>query len=680
MLDLANTPAEELDAIIATEVTTLVMMFAGDIMPTEVIERMTPLLVCIVTSCIKGSPAMAMATCKDEMLSTLVLAINDFVTAALIENKQGKINNITLAQAYLTDYFSYGRDENVMAIKIGYDEDLGYSELPCAFYTDLQLKIIQFANKKGVPGFSFCEPINLPYVVIPCHPEKDLYSSFQVEKIITDAIQSVNIYQENYDADQDGIVAEIDNCPTIANPIDPTTGFQKDSDNDGYGDACDTQCPDTPEGEKPNENGCSLSQLFAPLKAPVGGGEIEPDVPASFSYNFVWDTIDHPYSPAFKYCISIKKDLDVDESVYEECPNDLYYEISTQYMLEPNTSYVWGVWAQNPNTGVWSLPSLGYFSTPPTPIEYEMVDIGMYLGGESNAIAVNAKGQVLGYYDINGECHAFVWDRVNGIQELGNLNGLDINDSGEVVGNYYPNVITSSCFIWDNINGLIDIGTLGGDACNVQDINNNGQVTGSSKTADLDSDGLPITHAFIWDRENGMQDIATIVANSSGAIINDHGAITGTFGRYAHTFLWTQENGMVDLQPNTYGMLPKGMNNQGKIVGIEYFYSSTGTGESGFYWEVESGVNYIFGGNNTTYLNNMNSQGVILFHNSQFSYLVNQDGIVEQLDIDFYVSKISDSGAIVDASGSDCFIFDIPSGLTSNVSVDASYWITPVSI
>ena len=47
----------------------------------------------------------------------------------------------------------------------------------------------------------------------------------------------------NDELDHDGVPDDDDNCPGTANPVDPTTGLQTDTDGDGLGDECD-QCPE----------------------------------------------------------------------------------------------------------------------------------------------------------------------------------------------------------------------------------------------------------------------------------------------------------------------------------------------------------------------------------------------------------------------------------------------------
>lgn len=87
-------------------------------------------------------------------------------------------------------------------------------------------------------------------------------------------------------------------------------------------------------------------------------------------------------------------------------------------------------------------------------------------------------------------------------------------------------VVFLSVFLWANISNaveyvIIDLGTLGGTSSAATDINDSGQIVGSSKTS------TGYNHAFLYD--NGvMTDLGTLGGNRSNAnAINDTGQIAG---------------------------------------------------------------------------------------------------------------------------------------------------------
>ncbi|MFL5449583.1 MAG: hypothetical protein ACJ8A6_15795 [Gemmatimonadales bacterium] len=178
-------------------------------------------------------------------------------------------------------------------------------------------------------------------------------------------------------------------------------------------------------------------------------------------------------------------------------------------------------------------------------------------GGFANSI--NAAGQVVGTsflgrpFDV---WSGWIWTNGSAIR-VGTLGGRDsrandINDLGQVVGSSQNAAGLERAFRW--VNGkMIGLGTLGGRVSRAHAINNRNHVVGESQlTGNVrNPDGTPIIHAFLV--KNGvMSDIGTLGGRNSSALnINDDGQVVGwseTTNGTQHPFLW--ENGtMKDLLP-----------------------------------------------------------------------------------------------------------------------------------
>jgi probable HAF family extracellular repeat protein len=166
-----------------------------------------------------------------------------------------------------------------------------------------------------------------------------------------------------------------------------------------------------------------------------------------------------------------------------------------------------------------------------------MVDLGTPAGKESQAVAVNASGEVVGTsFSASCSCAApFVWTQGSGMQALPLLpqtssgNGVGVNDNGQVIGYDNP----SHGFSWTPSGGLVDLGTIAGDrtnaAPNAVAINQNGQVVGYDNTPACCS-----FHAFSWTQPGGIVDLGALGGGRSEArSLNDGGQIVG----------WSEVNG-----------------------------------------------------------------------------------------------------------------------------------------
>ena len=177
--------------------------------------------------------------------------------------------------------------------------------------------------------------------------------------------------------------------------------------------------------------------------------------------------------------------------------------------------------------------------------------LGTLGGKESNAVAINDRGQVTGCADTNAKDplgypidHAFLWQ--NGkMTDLGvdcNAWPLAINNRGDVI-------FFGVAEFWRN-GRRVKLGTLGGTYGNAEAINDVGQVVGDT-VAKFGS--RTQWHAFV--SENGvMTDLGTLDGgNTSRAVaINNKGQIVGTApppqplvgaGHGEHAVLWTLRNG-----------------------------------------------------------------------------------------------------------------------------------------
>lgn len=217
---------------------------------------------------------------------------------------------------------------------------------------------------------------------------------------------------------------------------------------------------------------------------------------------------------------------------------------------------------------------------------------------ETYALGVNLRRQVTGFtvvyspesqrYDTT---HAFIWSEGTGLTELPSpgvaSTGLRVNNAGEVAGSVELDDGTEHAAVWRG-GEMVDLGTLpGGTNSRANDINNRSEVTGWSEVAS--PAGTVEVHAFLWSAAS-MRDLGTLGGSGSGAAaINDCGDITGgstTADGKQHGVLWT-EGKIIDLGPDGTGpMLAMDVNVRQQVVGGE---GPSSPGSNGKLWLWENG-------------------------------------------------------------------------------------------
>lgn len=167
---------------------------------------------------------------------------------------------------------------------------------------------------------------------------------------------------------------------------------------------------------------------------------------------------------------------------------------------------------------------------------YRIVDLNLQESDQSEAVAVNDRGQVTGSYWILGKRYYYLWQENQGITLIDlpkSSNITVLNNKGQICGNYKNNENEERGFLWDPHEGFIDIGTLGGKFTKVYDMNDLGEIVGESEAVDFsDVDGNSSRYAFFWHKGtmlnlgsltgplglNGDKSIATGINNLSQII------------------------------------------------------------------------------------------------------------------------------------------------------------------
>jgi len=183
--------------------------------------------------------------------------------------------------------------------------------------------------------------------------------------------------------------------------------------------------------------------------------------------------------------------------------------------------------------------------TPPDNINYDVIDLGTLGGRDSQAMAINNRGQIVGFSTLPGNetTHAFLYIRdesssPTGMIDLGTLGGDDswaynINKAGHIVGDAYTKEGFTHGFYLNAIgNNMEDLGTLGRMSSQARGINDNDVVVGYISSI-VGGGALytsqPSEFGFLW-WDGVMKDLQLSTLSNGAQDINNSGAIVGWVG------------------------------------------------------------------------------------------------------------------------------------------------------
>jgi probable HAF family extracellular repeat protein len=207
------------------------------------------------------------------------------------------------------------------------------------------------------------------------------------------------------------------------------------------------------------------------------------------------------------------------------------------------------------------------------------------LSGIGWPVALNNAGDALGQTGLWRNGAVFPLGSLGG----GGTNPADLNESGQVVGSSrLPGGASSHAFLWSPGGGMQDLGTLGGSNSRATAVNAGGQVAGWSEMASGER------HAFRWTSAGGMEDLGTLPytgeqidwtepdpddRGSEAQDINDAGDVSGFVrtGYYwlPQAFIWTEQGGMQSLGQG----MGQFLSNDRTVAGQNMYTSVIGDGD-----------------------------------------------------------------------------------------------------
>lgn len=219
----------------------------------------------------------------------------------------------------------------------------------------------------------------------------------------------------------------------------------------------------------------------------------------------------------------------------------------------------------------------------------QMTNLGLMGGNYSSGRGINGLGHVVGYANIvpGGTGIAALFRDGNAINLTPDIpdgqgsQATAINDNGQVIGY----IGWGDAFLWHN-GSRITLGSLGGNGTFPFDINNAGDVVGTSYTRNATDVG-PAQHPFLW-QHGVMRDLGLLPGAEEGGAssINSHGVIVGTSGRtdpetyeqLYRPFIWANGT-MTEIQAPSVEAYGADINDEGVVVGT----MRAGGGSSNFH-------------------------------------------------------------------------------------------------
>jgi probable HAF family extracellular repeat protein len=200
-----------------------------------------------------------------------------------------------------------------------------------------------------------------------------------------------------------------------------------------------------------------------------------------------------------------------------------------------------------------------------------MADLTPPAEWEAQAFSINNAGAVVGVTQGPEGCFAVVWEpdgelvKIPRILDTGCARAWDINDAGWVVGHDFNNDVQHA-FLWHRMHGLQDLGDLGEHSARAEGINARNVVVGISTVA-----GGLSSQPFRWTSRTGMTQLPSLPSSltSVATAINDHGMVVGidwaTWGE-SRAFRWTRREGIVRLPGGP--AQAEDVNDAGEIAGF----------------------------------------------------------------------------------------------------------------